>query len=101
VNLTTWDRFTSVYGRGDYGADDAPDLVDLVERWNCVDGCVSAGDEATRAEWGPGGNCPLLVNLFAELPVPEFEPRPDRIHCTARVPLAAEAVLDGQEVLDL
>lgn len=73
-----------VFGRGDYGAMYAGDLIELVERHNCVKGCLRSGTAAERAEFGPGGNCGLLAALFAEVAVPEFEPGPKRIVCKVR-----------------
>lgn len=95
------DRATYVYGRGDYGSEYATDLVAKIDGWNCALGCQRAGDDAARAEFGPGGNCSLLAQLFAKVPVPEFDPRQNGIHCIARVPLDAPVVLDGQEALEL
>jgi hypothetical protein len=74
------DRSTFVYGRGDYGAEYAGDLVRIVEQGNCVKDCAKS-DPKDRGEFGPGGNCIHLANLFVGLPIPEFDPRPDGIVC--------------------
>jgi hypothetical protein len=71
--------------RGDYGAHYASDLIPLIEATTCHRGCVKAGDEATRAEFGPGGNCELLAYISAPERVKEIQPRDDGPHCTVRV----------------
>ena len=77
------DRATHVYGRGDYGTDHAEELALHIEERNCAKGCRHSDPEDRIKFGGPGGNCHLLVNLFVELPVPEFDLRPDGIHCDA------------------
>jgi hypothetical protein len=71
-------------GRGDYGTEYSSDLIEIVERLNCVKGCTKAGGPAEREEFGPGGNCHTLALIGADVPIPELEPRPDGPHCTAR-----------------
>lgn len=71
--------------RGDYGAEYAADLIPLIEATTCHLGCVNAGSEAERAEFGPGGNCHLLAQLCVPERMAEFVPEPDGPRCTARV----------------
>ncbi len=73
-----------VPGRGDYGTEYSSDLIEIVERHNCVKGCTKAGSAAEREEFGPGGNCEVLAMIGADVPIPELEPRPAGPHCTAR-----------------
>jgi hypothetical protein len=70
--------------RGDYGTHYAADLIPIIERHNCVKGCTHSGDAADRAEFGPGGNCEILMRVCIPAAVPEIEPRRDGPHCTAR-----------------
>ena len=77
------DRATHVYGRGDYGTDRATELIRHIEARNCIKGCRRSDPEDRIRFGGPGGNCGLLGNLVVALPVPEFDPRPDGIHCDA------------------
>lgn len=76
------DRTTYVYGRGDYGTEYAGDLIRIIEAGNCGKArCIHAGSDKDVAEFGPGGNCRSLASLFAGIPIPEFDPRDDGIHC--------------------
>lgn len=78
------------FGRGDYGAWYASDLIELVEETNCSkERCVHAGDDADVAEFGPGGNCHLLAALWAQVPIPEFVRHEDHIECTLHTPVAS------------
>jgi hypothetical protein len=75
-------------GRGDYGADNSSDLVELIEEHNCVKGCTLAGTLAERREFGPGGNCSILMRVATadtNDPIRELDPRREGPHCTARV----------------
>lgn len=73
-------------GRGDYGAEYAGDLIEIIERFNCSKGCTRSGSQADRDEFGPGGNCTVLAAVFMspEEGIPELDPRPDGPHCRAR-----------------
>lgn len=77
------DPATYVYKRGDYGAGDAIELIEMVEETNCSKDCVHA--ERTM---GPSRElyCELELpaQVVAELPVPQWTPTPDGITCTAR-----------------
>jgi hypothetical protein len=72
--------------RGDYGADYAIDLIPLVERTSCDQGCARAGSDEQIAEFGSGGVCNLLALMCVPEEVAQFDAREDGIHCSARVP---------------
>jgi hypothetical protein len=74
-------------GRGDYGADNADDLVLIVQKFNCSKGCARAGSAAAIAEFGPGGDCEILLQIHLGGPIPALEKRAEGPHCTAREPL--------------
>jgi len=82
--------------RGDYGAHYATDLIPLIEKRNCIKGCVHSGSQSDRDEFGPGGNCHILamVSLGAQdVRIPELVPQVHGIRCTAREdPAVAEMV---------
>jgi hypothetical protein len=73
--------------RGDYGVHYAGELIEGIEELNCVKGCLKAGTQAQRDEFGPGGNCDVLaivsIGEYGQT-IPELDPRPDGPHCTAR-----------------
>lgn len=72
-------------GRGDYGSEYSGDLIQIIERHNCLKGCTKSGTEAEREEFGPGGTCNILARVsLGQDAVPELDPRPDGPHCTAR-----------------
>jgi hypothetical protein len=73
-----------VPGRGDYGTEYATDLVEIIERHNCVKGCTRSGTQAERDEFGLGGNCEVLARVCVPAAVPELDPRPDGPHCRVR-----------------
>jgi hypothetical protein len=75
-------------GRGDYGAHYASDLIPLVEAMSCRLGCTKSGTQATRDEFGPGGDCEVLAVLSlgdGETRIPELEPHAEGPRCRARV----------------
>jgi hypothetical protein len=71
------------FTRGDYGAEYASELIELVERDNCSLGCTYP-DPSTVLVFGPGGDCDLLIALFLEVPVPEFRRDEHTITCLSR-----------------
>lgn len=72
------------FTRGDYGCEYAADIVELIEGSNCTLGCTHAGTADEIAEFGPGGLCGLLMDVLAQIPVPELRRDPDGITCAAR-----------------
>lgn len=68
-----------VFGRGDYGAEYASDIVEIVERMNCSKGCRWAIEDDPT--------CQILANIYDLRPVPEIDPRPDGPVCNAREPV--------------
>ena len=70
-------------GRGDYGAEHAGDVLLMVEATTCSrgHGCVHAGSDSDREEFGPGGNCVVLARLFRNEVMPELDPQPSGPVC--------------------
>jgi hypothetical protein len=88
-------------GRGDYGTDHASDMIALVEKLNCVKGCRFAGDAATRAQFGPGGDCGVLGRIWfePEKGIPELDPQPAGPFCRKRTGDYPPEPLPDQEAL--
>lgn len=76
-------------GRGDYGTDNATELVDLIEERCCSlgQGCERAGTDDDINEFGPSGTCGIIGRIYlrAEAGIPEVNPRPDGPVCASRV----------------
>lgn len=90
----TWEPF--VGGRGSYGWNYADDAVRHMEEHNCSKGCT-VPTEQDKAEFGPGGTCPLLAHLYADEPIAEFEGTTTHVVCHARQVPSTE--VEGQESL--
>jgi hypothetical protein len=62
------------------------DLVLHIEEHNCAKGCRVPSAEDI-AEYGPGGTCPVLAQLYAEEPMVELDDDGTTITCNVRIPL--------------
>ena len=81
-----------VFSRGDYGAEYASDVIEIIERFNCAKGCARAGSADVIAEVGSaGGSCDILARIWLQDPVPEIDPRDDGPVCKVRVPIGGDS----------
>lgn len=62
------------------------DIIAHIEETSCSKGC-KVPDANDVAEFGPGGQCPILSRLYLELPVDELDDDGRDIVCQARQPL--------------
>lgn len=68
----------------------ADECVEELEATSCSRGCRRAHrvtPENERIEWGPGGKCDLLAQVYLEEPIPEFSDAGAHVTCTVREPL--------------
>jgi hypothetical protein len=85
----------------------ADQAVEAIERWNCSTGhgCVR-GARKGSAEWrdyGPGGTCSLLADVFLEESVEEMDDDGKRVTCRAYVQRpdpALPVILAGQLTIE-
>lgn len=87
------------FGRGDYGAEYAFEIIEIIERLNCVKGCLRAGDASDIANIGPSGVCEIALRVLEEKPVPEIDHLPSGPVCNARQPILEPDPYEGMEPL--
>lgn len=82
---------TPYRSRRDGRFDHSSEAIDHIEQHNCVKGCAIPDPQDIR-EFGPGGNCPILVQVAIGdgEPIEQLDDRGRTIVCLARQVKAEE-----------